>query len=157
MAAGLKCKGFSVFLPLYVSRRQWTQRVAEIELPLFPGYVFCSFDPGERRVPVMTTPGVMGIIGFGGKPTAIDMGEIEAIERVLKTGLAAEPWKYMASGQRVRVEYGALAGLEGIFVEAKRHHRLLLSVGILQRSVAIEMDSAWVAPVGGRAVMFAVR
>src|SRR5450631_3179299 len=61
VAAALRCKDFAEFLPLYTSRRQWSQRVAEVELPLFPGYVFCSFDPGEKRVLITTTPGVMGI------------------------------------------------------------------------------------------------
>jgi transcription antitermination factor NusG len=143
----LRNKGFEEFLPLYQSRRQWTQRIAEIDLPLFPGYVFCRFEPAERRVPIVTTPGVIGIVGFGGKPVALDDGEIEAIHRVLKTGVAAEPWKYTPSGQRVRIQHGALAGLEGIFVEVKKNHRLLLSLTLLQRSVAIQIDAACVVPV----------
>ena len=89
----------------------------------------------------------MGIVGFGGKPASIGVGEIEAIHRVLETGYAAEPWKYTVSGQRVRVEHGALAGLEGIFVGVKKNHRLLLSLSLLQSSVAIEMDAAWVVPL----------
>ena len=143
----LRYKGFAEFLPVYRSRRQWSQRIAEIELPLFPGYVFCSFDPAERRVPIMTTPGVMGIVGFGGKPVPIEDGEIQAIHRVLETGIAAEPWKYIESGQRVRVEHGALAGLEGIFIEVKKNYRLLLSLTLLQRSVAIQIDAACVVPI----------
>ena len=147
VAAALRGKGFAEFLPLYKSRRQWSQRVAEVELPLFPGYVFCSFDPGDKRVLIATTPGVIGLVGFGGKAAPVDRAEIEAIHRVLRMGIAAEPWKYMESGRRVRVVHGALAGLEGIFVEAQKHHRLLLSVSLLQRSVAIQIDSAWVVPV----------
>ena len=143
----LQSKGFVGFLPTYISRRQWSQRIAEVEVPLFPRYVFCRFDTSERRVPILTTPGVMGIVGFGGKPASIGIGEIEAIHRVLETGYAAEPWKYTVSGQRVRVEHGALAGLEGIFVGVKKNHRLLLSLSLLQRSVAIEMDAAWVVPL----------
>ena len=147
VSAVLRNKGFEEFLPLYQSRRQWTQRIAEIDLPLFPGYVFCRFEPAERRVPIVTTPGVMGIVGFGGKPVPVDNAEMEAIHRVLDTGLAAEPWKYTPSGQRVRIEHGALAGLEGIFLEVKKNHRLLLSLTLLQRSVAIQIDSASVVPV----------
>jgi transcription antitermination factor NusG len=149
VAAALRSKGFTEFLPVYTTRRQWSQRVAEIELPLFPGYVFCSFDPAEKRVLVASTPGVIGLVGFGGKAAPVDTDEIEAIHRVLRMGIAAEPWKYVETGQRVRVVHGALAGLEGIFVEAKKNHRLLLSVSLLQRSVAIQIDSAWVAPVNG--------
>jgi transcription antitermination factor NusG len=158
VAAILRNKGFDEFLPLYQSRRQWTQRVAEIDLPLFPGYVFCRFEPGERRIPIVTTPGVMGIVGFGGKPVPVDDNEIEAIHRVLDIGIAAEPWKYTPSGQRVRIEHGALAGLEGIFVEVKKNHRLLLSLSLLQRTVAIQIDAACVVPVkpaGGKAVLAA--
>jgi len=147
VASVLQSKGFAEFLPSYISRRQWSQRIAEIELPLFPGYVFCRFDPTQRRVPILTTPGVMGIVGFGGTPVPLEAGEMEAIRLVLQNGAVAEPWKYTASGQRVRVEYGALAGLEGIFVEVKKHHRLLLSLTLLQRSVAIEIDAACVVPV----------
>jgi transcription antitermination factor NusG len=147
VSAALQNKGFAQFLPVYRSRRRWTQRIAEIELPLFPGYVFCSFDPTERRVPIMTTPGVMGIVGFAGKPVPLEDSEINAIQRVLRTGVAAEPWKHTPSGQRVRIEHGALAGLEGIFVEVKKNNRLLLSLSLLQRSVAIQIDGACVVPI----------
>lgn len=156
VAGVLQNKDFVEFLPVYRSRRQWSQRVAEIDLPLFPGYVFCRFDPAERRVPIMTTPGVMGIVGFGGRPVPVDDGEIEAIQRVLKSGVPSEPWKHIQSGQKVRVAHGVLSGLEGTFIEAKKNHRLLLNVTILQRSVAIEMDIACVVPVNpGRAPLLA--
>lgn len=142
VAAALRNKGLEEFLPLYKSRRRWGQRVAEIELPLFSGYVFCRFDSGERRVPVATTPGVMGIVGFGGKATPLDEGEMAAIRRVIELGIAAEPWKYVQSGQRVRIEQGALAGMEGVFVEARKKHKVLLSLTLLQRTIAIQIDSA---------------
>jgi transcription antitermination factor NusG len=147
VAAALRNKGFEEFLPLYKSRRRWGQRIVEIELPLFAGYVFCRFDPGERRVPVATTPGVMGIVGFGGKAMPLDDGEVAAIRRVIHLDIAAEPWKYVQSGQRVRVEHGALAGMEGIFVEARKRHKLLLSVTLLQRAVAIQVDDAFVRKI----------
>lgn len=90
----------------------------------------------------------MEIVGFGGKPSALDQSEIESIHRIIDLGLAAEPWKYTPVGQRVRVEYGVLAGLEGIFLGAKKNHRLLLSVTLLQRSVAIQIDAACATRVG---------
>lgn len=147
VATVLRSKGFEAFLPEYRSRRKWAQRVTEIDVPLFPGYVFCRFAPSKRSVPIVTTPGVIGIVGFGRKPVPLEEGEIGAIRRVLQSGMAAEPWKYTASGQRVRVEHGALSGLEGIFIEVKKNHRLLLSMTLLQRSVAIQVDSSWVVPV----------
>jgi transcription antitermination factor NusG len=147
VAAALRNKGFEEFLPLYESRRRWGQRIVEIELPLFSGYVFCRFDPGERRVPVATTPGVMGIVGFGGKAMPLDEGEMAAIRRVIELGMAAEPWKYVQTGQRVRIEHGALAGIEGVFVAAQKNHRLLLSLTLLQRSVTIQIDATSVVPI----------
>jgi transcription antitermination factor NusG len=152
VAAALRNKGFEEFLPLYRSRRRWGQRIVEIEMPLFSGYVFCRFDPGERRVPVATTPGVMGIVGFGGKATPLDQVEMAAIRRVIELGIAAEPWRYVQTGQRVRIEHGALAGMEGIFVEARKKHKLLLSLSLLQRAVAIYVDESSVIrirPVNG--------
>jgi transcription antitermination factor NusG len=147
VAAALRNKGFEEFLPIYQSRRQWNQRIVQIDLPLFPGYVFCRFDPSERRVPIATTPGVMAIVGFGGKAVPLEDTEMAGIQRVIELGIAAEPWKYMTAGQRVRIEHGSLAGLEGIFLAAKKKHRLLLSLSLLQRSVAIQIDAAAVAPV----------
>jgi transcription antitermination factor NusG len=142
VAGALRNKGYDEFLPLYKARRQWSQRIAEVELPLFPGYVFCRFEPAQPGTRIVTTPGVMGIVGFGGKPTPVDHHEIAAIQLVLDSGMATEPWKFTAAGQRVRVIHGALAGLEGIFVAAKKNHRLLLSLSLLQRSVAIQIEEA---------------
>lgn len=84
----------------------------------------------------------MGIVGFGGKATPLDEGEMAAIRRVIELGIAAEPWKYVQSGQRVRIEQGALAGMEGVFVEARKKHKVLLSLTLLQRTIAIQIDSA---------------
>lgn len=153
VAAALRNKGFEEFLPLYKSRRRWGQRIAEIELPLFSGYVFCRFDLSERQVPVATTPGVLGIVGFGGKATPLDEVEMAAIRRVIELGIAAEPWKYIQSGQRVRIEHGALAGMEGVFLGTKKKHQLLLSLTLLQRAVAIEVDESSVVPIRARAAV----
>jgi transcription antitermination factor NusG len=142
----LRDRGFEEFFPLYHTRRRWSDRFKELDLPLFPGYLFCRFGAGDR-LPIVTTPGVIGIVGFGGTPVPIDPSEIAAIHRVLQSGIAAEPWKYIESGRRVRVEHGALAGLEGIFIEMKKDRRLLLSVTMLQRSVAVQIDEACVVPI----------
>jgi transcription antitermination factor NusG len=120
-----------------------------VELPLFSGYVFGRFDPADRQVLVTTTPGVMGIVGFGGKALPLDDVEMAAIRRVIELGIAAEPWKYVQSGQRVRIEHGALAGMEGVFLGAQKKHKLLLSLTLLQRSVVIQVDGVNVTPVHG--------
>ncbi len=147
-AAVLRNKGYREFLPTYRTRRRWSDRLAEVEFPLFPGYVFCHFDINDRHAPIVTTPGVVRIVGVGRIPAPVADDEIGAIHQVIESGLAAEPCRFLQAGARVRVEYGALAGVEGIFLEAKKHQRLVISVTLLQRSIAVEIDAAWVAPVG---------
>ncbi len=142
----LRNKGYREFLPLYKARRRWTDRIAEVDLPLFPGYVFCHFDVADRRVPIVTTPGVIQIVGVGRCPAPVADDEIAAIQRIIASGCVAEPWPFLRSGEHVRIEHGSLAGLTGLFVEAKKRHRLVVSVTLLQRSVAVEIDSSWVSP-----------
>lgn len=131
---------------MYRSRRVWSDRIKELELPLFPGYVFCRFSRARRSAPVVSTPGVIRIIGFGGEPAPVDDAEINSLRRVQASLLAAQPHPYLASGSRVRVTHGSLAGIEGIVVSEKKHHQLVLSVTLLQRSVAVAIDRAWVTP-----------
>lgn len=142
----LRNKGYREFLPVYRSRRRWSDRIAELDLPLFPGYVFCRFDAHDRRVPIVTTPGVIQIVGFGRTPVPIEDAEIAAIQAIVASGIPAEPWPYVQAGQRVQVRYGALEGVEGLVVESRSRHRLVVSISLLQRSVMVEIDSAWVAP-----------
>jgi transcription antitermination factor NusG len=139
----LSGKGYEWFLPTYWSRRQWSDRIKKIELPLFPGYLFCRFDP-QGRLPILTIPGVISIVGIAKNPTPVDETEIASLRVLVKSGLPHQPWPYLQVGQRVRIEYGALYGLEGILLHFKGLHRIVLSVTLLQRSVAVEIDSAWV-------------
>jgi transcription antitermination factor NusG len=139
-------KGYEWFLPLYKSRRPWSDRIKEIQLPLFPGYVFCRFNV-QHRLPILTTPGVVSVVGIGRRPVPIDEAEIAAIQAAVRSELPSRPWPFLEIGQRVRVEYGPLCGLEGILLDFKGHHRLVLSVILLQRSVAVDVDSAWVIPI----------
>jgi transcription antitermination factor NusG len=135
----LRNKGYQEYLPLYQSRRRWSDRIVETTLPLFPGYVFCRFDPKLRR-PIITTPGVVAVIGFGNEPAPIDDKEIEAIQTVLLSRLAAEPCPFVREGQKVRVYHGPLKGLEGILVKKKSELRIILSISLLQRSISAELD-----------------
>jgi transcription antitermination factor NusG len=139
----LHAKGYEAFLPLYQSRRNWSDRIKQLELPLFPGYLFCRFDPFDRLVPVVTTPGVISIVGAGKTPIQIREEEIEAIKQVVRSGLAVQPWPYLPVGCRVYIERGPLAGLEGIVTSADKVDRLVISVSLLQRSVAVTIDRAW--------------
>lgn len=148
VSSHLKGQGYECLLPLYKSRRQWSDRAKEFELPLFPGYLFCRFDFQNRR-PLVVTPGVIRIVGTCDRPMPVEDHEIEAIRLAQASGLPSQPWPYLEVGERVRVNYGSLSGLEGILVNLKGNHRVVLSVSLLQRSVAMEVDLAWVTPVRG--------
>jgi transcription antitermination factor NusG len=145
-AWALHNKGYEEFLPLYRSRRRWSDRVKELDIPLFSGYVFCRFDP-EERLPVLTSPGVLSIVGMGKTPAPVTEAEIAALQVVVESGLKAEPWPFLKVGQAVRIDWGPLAGLEGILTGLKNRQRLVVSVTLLQRSVAVEIDGAWVSPL----------
>src|SRR5690348_1511427 len=139
-------KGYEILLPSYERRRRWSDRINELELLRSPGYVFCRFNPLDR-LPILVTPGVIRVVGFGKDPVPVDDAEIAAIQVVAQSGLPRQPWPFLQIGQKVRVECGPLCGLEGIFMDFKGRHRLVLSVTLLQRSVAVEMDAAWVIPI----------
>lgn len=131
---------------MYKSVRPWSDRMKELEQPLFPGYLFSRFDFQNRR-PLLMTPGVQQILGIGRTPIPVEECELEAIRQALDSGLPNQPWPYFQVGQRVRVVYGSLNNLEGILIHFKGSHRVVLSVTLLQRSVAMEIDLAWVTPV----------
>ena len=145
-AACLHAKGLEAFLPLHRARRQWTDRVQEVELPLFPGYLFCRFGP-ERYVPVMQTPGVTAVVGFGGRAAPVDPAELAAIRTALQAGCRVEEWPYLETGARVLVKTGPLAGIEGILLREKSKCRVVVSVKLLQRSVAIELGRGSVSSI----------
>ena len=151
-------KGFEEFLPLYQSRRRWSDRYKSVELPLFPGYVFCRLDP-DFRLPLLTIPGVLSFVGIGRVPAPIDDAEIAAIQTAIGAGLLAEPYPFLEVGQRVRLEEGPLAGLEGFLVEVRKQQRIAVSVSLLKRSVAVEIDRHWVRPLdpSGREVAIQIR
>lgn len=146
----LRGKGYEEFLPLSRSRRRWSDREKELDLALFPGYLFCRFDVRERLLPILTTPGVISIVGAGKMPIPISDGEIGALQAVNRSSLPAQPWPFLTVGSRVRIEKGPLAGLEGIAIHVDKKCRLIVSVQLLQRSVAVEIerDSAYPIPDG---------
>ncbi len=103
-SATLRGKGYEEFLPMYRSRRQWSDRIKELELPLFPGYLFCRFDVTDRLMPILTTPGVISIVGAGKTPLPVVPEEIEAVRAILRSGLAAQPWPFLGVGSKVYIE-----------------------------------------------------
>jgi transcription antitermination factor NusG len=149
VSAQLQHKGFEEFLPLYKSRRQWSDRKKELEFPLFPGYLFCRFD-FSNRLPILITPGVKLIVGYGKIPTPVTEAEIDSLRRAVDSGAEATPWPYLSIGQRVRVREGSLAGVEGILIQVKNSWRIVLSVELLRRSVAVELDRGAIVPLDNR-------
>ena len=143
----LENKGYELFLPLYKSRRFWSDRIKEVILPLFPGYLFCRLTLEQRTLPLLTTPGVRKIVGIGRQPTPIPDFEIAAVQALVKSALLSHPYPFLRVGQQVRMRHGPLEGLEGILIGSKKHYRFIVSVEMLQRSVAVEVDGAWVEPV----------
>jgi len=139
VARNLRGKGYEEFVPLYHRANRWSDRIKEIELPLFPGYVFCRFNH-LNRLPILTIPGVNAIVGVGKSPMPVEEAELNAVRAVLKSEAYCEPWPFLEVGRRVCVEHGPLAGTQGIVTMVKNTYRLVISVNMLQRSVAVEID-----------------
>jgi transcription antitermination factor NusG len=145
VAEFLRGGGFDWFLPLYKCRKRWSDRVKEVEVPLFPGYLFCRFNP-QDRLPILKTPGVIQIVGYNRQPAEIDEAEIGAIQTLVGSGMSSQPWPYLFVGDKVQIESGPLQGMSGILTNFKGKHRLIVSVTLLQRAVAVEIDAALVTP-----------
>jgi transcription antitermination factor NusG len=141
-------KGFNTFLPLYATTHNWKDRTKALSLPLFPCYVFLKGGI-ERRLQILTTPGIYGLVSSAGQPAAIPDIEIDAIRRAVESGARVEAHPYLKCGNWVRVKSGPLTGIEGILVRKKNISRLVLSVEILGTAAAIEVAAFQVEAVNG--------
>jgi transcription antitermination factor NusG len=139
-------RGYEQFSPSYKVERRWSDRVKQIDQFLFPGYIFCRFDPNDR-LPILTVPGVVDVVGLGKSPQQIPDAEIERVRRMVESGLPVTPYPYLQVGQTVLIEHGPLAGIEGILVEVKGKTRLVVSVNLLRRSVSAEVDRQSIRPI----------
>jgi transcription antitermination factor NusG len=144
VAEALAGKGYEEFLPLHRERRRWSDRITTVEMPLFAGYLFCRFD-ALQRLPILTTPGVLLVVGAGRTPVPIDDEEIESLRVLATSNLKLDAWPYLHIGERVQIVNGPLAGAEGILLAARAQRRLVVSVTLLQRSVSVEIPEscAW--------------
>jgi transcription antitermination factor NusG len=133
-------KGFTTFLPMYQSARRWKDRTKVLSLPLFPCYVFVNGGL-ERRLDILTTPGIHALVSTAGEPATVPLAEIEAIRRATESGAKVEPHPFLKCGEWVRVKYGTLAGLQGILVRKKNLYRMVLSVKMLGKAAAVEVDA----------------
>lgn len=133
----LQCRGFAPYCPTQKERRKYTDRMKVVARAVFPGYVFCRFDM-EKKLPLVSCPGVDYIVGFAGRAAAIPEVQMVSLRRMIEAGAtASEAW---APGDRVRVTHGALEGLEGILVREPRGSRLVISIELLNRGASLYID-----------------
>ena len=139
----LRGKGFEEFMPTYRCRRQWSDRVKVVDVPLFPGYLFCRLDL-NKRLALLTTPGFLYLVGKGRTPEPVDEREILAIQAAMRSGLPASPWPSIVVGQKVRLERGPLRGVEGVVAKIADQERVYLNVTLLQRAVVVQVEPDWI-------------
>lgn len=137
-------KSVETFLPLHEKRRRWSDRLKRLQCPLIPGYVFARFRLLEKHV-VVTTSGIVRIIGAGNTPLPVSEKEIAALQQVVRHGVPVQPHEYLSVGDSVCLQRGPLCGVSGILIRKCGDYRLVVSVNLLRRSVAVEVDSDWIA------------
>jgi transcription termination/antitermination protein NusG len=144
--SGLRGKGYAAFSPFYRTKRKRIDRIAELDVPLFPGYIFCHFD-ANKRLPILMTPGIVGVVGPGNRPEPVEDHEIASIRTIALSGRPVQPWPFLRAGQRIRVQAGPLMGAEGIFLRVKDEYHLVVSITLLQRAVSVVIEKDAVAPL----------
>lgn len=136
VAVHLNGKGYESFLPTYIKHHSLSKH---FEVPLFPNYVFCRFQL-RTKLTVVKTPGVFSIVGNSNQPSPVPDSEIEGVKRMTEAGLGHQPWPYIAPGQSVRLKHGPLRGLDGVVLDNSNEKWLVISIPLLQRSVAVKID-----------------
>ena len=132
-------KSIDTFLPLREVASRWKDRRKSVRFPLFPGYLFVNIHPQERYT-VLNTRGVVKILGAGGNPIPVPVEQVDAVKRILESRLEYEPYYYFVPGKEALVVKGPFQGLRGRILERRSGYRLILSVDIIQRAVAVEVD-----------------
>lgn len=143
-AASLRQRGYEILFPSYRLASRWKDRVKQLELPLFPGYLFVRCDP-VKRLPVLQTPGLLHLVSDRNGPLPVPEVEVENLRLALSSRARLEPVPFLKAGDRIMVRHGPLAGLEGILVAKRDSLRVVISVELLARSVAVEIDGACLA------------
>jgi transcription antitermination factor NusG len=124
------------FLPLYQTVRHWKGRRAQVNLPLFPSYVFVRI-PASDRLRVLVVPGVVQIVTFNGVLAALPDDDVERLRAALQLR-QCEPCAYLSTGKRVRIAWGPLHGLEGVIVRQRNQTRIVVSLDFIHRSTSVE-------------------
>jgi len=147
IALALANKNHEVYLPLYRSARRWKDRPKRIWLPLFPCYVFIR-EGMDRQLQIVSTPGVIRIVAWGGRPAIIPQAQLDAVRQIVESSFPIEAHPFLQFGDHVRVKTGPLMGLEGILTRSKGVARLVVTMEMLGRSAAVEIDASNVESVG---------
>jgi transcription antitermination factor NusG len=148
VALHLASRGFNVYFPRHAVVRQWRDRTKHLLQPLFPSYVFVQGGL-DRQTQMLSAPGVFAIVGWGGRPASIPRAELDRVLRMVQGPLACEPHVFLRDGERIRMREGPLKGIEGILVRKKNVHRLVISLAILGRSAAVEVDLSSIEMIPG--------
>ena len=143
VAEHLQCRGYETLLPLARSSRIWGRRASNASIPVFDGYVFCQFDV-HRRLPVLTTPGVLYVLGNSEGPMPIKQSELESLRVIIQSNLPVAPWQMCTRGTEVLIVSGPLLGARGVVLNAANDRKLVVSVSLLQRSIAVQLDCEWI-------------
>jgi transcription antitermination factor NusG len=146
VAEQLTRKSVEHFLPLYNTVRRWKDRRVDLQLPLFPGYIFVRIALRDR-LEVLKAPGVVRILGLNGAPTEVPKEQVESLRLAFSEGLRAEPHPYLNKGRRVRIKSGPLAGWKGVIVRRKGDLRVVLSAELIQRSIIMDIEASFLEPV----------
>ena len=143
----LEKRGVEAFLPTFTSESQWKDRRVKITNPLFPGYVFARIRM-EEKIRVVSSPSVIRIVSFNGMPAAISEREIESVRLCAERGALLEVCPFLEVGERVRVRAGAFEGVEGFVINRKNRCKLVISIGVIHQSVAIEINAEQLERLG---------
>jgi transcription antitermination factor NusG len=146
VAEQLRAREVEQFLPLYSSARRWKDRRVTLQRPLLPGYVFVRMALKDR-IRILQVPGVARLVGFNGHPAVLAEDEIEALKRLVVSGIHAEPYPYLTVGRRARICEGPLAGREGMVVRRKGSLQVVLSIDVVQRSILVSVDADTLEPL----------
>jgi transcription antitermination factor NusG len=139
VAENLTNRGYEVLLPLYRAARRWKDRRKIIQMPLFPCYEFVKTTL-EHKADILKTPGVFWLLEQAGRPCPVPDTDIDAIRKLMSDSINVEPHPFLKTGDLVRVCVGPLAGIHGILTRIKNRYRVVLSVDLLRKSVAVEVD-----------------
>ena len=141
VAEHLGCRGIEYLLPLYEKVSRWKDRRVHLQLPLFAGYIFVRL-PLCERLRVLQVPSITRLVGFGGMPVPVPAEEIRAVQSGLASRVQLEPHPFLTVGRHVQIKSGPLAGFQGILLRKKGSYRLVLSVELIQRSIAVDVDAS---------------